>query len=360
MNRKLFAHLCRLPWLLSLWLLPGAPAAHAQELVVQGIADAEFWATDAESRFLTRNDGHPAALGRVYAWASLRPTRTFSLFVLALAEGGEATVTQEEDFDLQQAMVQFAASPALMVEAGKLTSPFGSFAARRLSTDNPLIGAPDGYPVAYPLGVVVSGVTGRWDYRIGAVSLPVSNERYVPEATHRLRPAIGAGVTPATGFHVGVSFTHGPYLQSDLDSMLQPGNEWDDFTQTVAGLDLSLARGYTEIQAEAALSTFEVPGAESVGGFTAYVEVKQTWSPRWFTAVRLEQNDYAFIRAISPAMWMSNRVNFYNGEIGIGYRFDHMTTVKLTYRRDYWPVEPALRAFLRDGQALAMQVSRGW
>ena len=71
--------------------------------------------------------------------------------------------------------------------------------------------------MAYPLGIIVSGVRGQWDYRFGAVSLPVSNERYVGKAAHRLRPALGAGVTPAAGFHIGISFTHGPYLPDSLD-----------------------------------------------------------------------------------------------------------------------------------------------
>ena len=342
-------------------LLLTPTVAEAQgELSVAGVTDAEFWATDARSRFLTRHDGHPAALGRIYAWGSYRPSGSLLFFVMAEGEAGEATLREEAHADIEQAMIQFTASPAIVLEAGKLTSPFGSFAARRLSLDNPLIGAPDGYPVAYPLGLMVSGVRGRWDYRFGAVSLPVSNERYVGKATHRLRPAVGAGLTLATGFHLGVSFTHGPYLPDSLEPMLPAGGHWTSFAQTVAGIDLALARGYTEIQAEAGLSRYEVPGERAVGGFTAYVEVKQTWSPRFFTAIRVEQNDYAFVRPTAPARWMARRVNFYNGELGLGYRLDHRTMVKLSYRMDHWPVEPDLRAFLKDGQAVALQISRKW
>ena len=347
-------------YLLTFALIGLVSPAAAQDIAVQGVADAEFWATDAESMVLTRHQGHPAMLGRMLAWGSFRPIRSLNFFVLGGVEGGKATEEEDTDVVVEQAMIQFAASRAFMVEAGKLTSPFGAFAARRLSMDNPLIGAPDGYPVAYPYGAVLSGVAGRWDYRLGAVSLPVSNERYVPQATHRLRPALGAGVTPFTGFHLGVSLTHGPYLKEELDSMLSGGARWHDFAQTVTGIDLSLARGYTEINGEAAWSSYEVPGEDPVGGFTAYLEVKQTWSPRFFTALRVEQNDYAFIMPIAPAVWMARRVNFYNGEVGIGYRLGLKTVVKMSYRRDHWPVEEALRAFLRDGQAFAVQVSRRW
>ena len=48
--------------------------------------------------------------------------------------------------------------------------PVGAFGRRRLSPSNPLIGAPDLYPTAYPWGVTVSGGVGHFDYALGAVS----------------------------------------------------------------------------------------------------------------------------------------------------------------------------------------------
>ena len=163
------------------------------------------------------------------------------------------------------------------------------------------------------------------------------------------------------GFRIGASFTAGSYLSDAVSSNLGPNERWDDFGQQLLVFDGLFTRGYFELRTETALSSYDVPGrSDPVTGVASFVELKHTLSPRIFAAARLEYNGYAFILPIAPGNWLAQRTTFYDGELGVGFRFDRSTLVKLSYRRDDWQVEPPLSAILRNGSAIAFQVSRGF
>ena len=137
--------------LLSAATLAAAPAiARAQGPMLQGVADVELWKTDDGSRLLARNEGRAATLARVNLWAAWETSGGLTLYLLGEAEGGPAE--EEAELEIEQAGVRWAPSRRLVIDAGMLTSPVGAFAGRRMSNRNPLIGAPDGYPVTYPYG----------------------------------------------------------------------------------------------------------------------------------------------------------------------------------------------------------------
>jgi len=327
--------------------------------ILEGIADGEAWVTDARSTLLTRNDGHPAALGRLHLWTAAEPLPGLYLFALGEVETGQATPEGGTEVFLDQLGVRYQRSHALVLEVGKLPSPVGIFAGRRFSTHNPLIGTPDGYPTTYPWGVQLSGALGRVDYRGALVSLPVSNEKYLPHPGPAARLALGAGIAPLVGLRLGGSFTRGPYLNGDLAPLLPAGRGWRDYAQQIVAFDGRFSRGYLELIGELSFSKYDVPNhSDPVPGTAYYVEAIYTWTPRLFTALRFEQNDYAFVRPIDPSLWIGRKVNVYDGEVGVGVRLDAGTTVKVSYRRDFWDVDPDLRSFLRDGHAVALQISR--
>jgi hypothetical protein len=349
-------------------LLAGAAPAHAQDwLVLKAIADGEAWATDSASPLLSRNEGQFATLGRfqLFVAAAVRPT--LQLIFMGEIEGGDATDQQDQlGIGYDQLVLRYIPSPLLDIDVGKFPSPVGAFANRRLSTTNPLIGSPDGYAVTYPWGVAVSGATSHFDYRAAAVSLPVTRAGYVPDPSPAFRPALGGGYTPVPELRLGASLTWGPYLNSDLGAALPAGADWKSYSQRVVAFDSRLSRGYFEFRGELAFSHYEVPNQTlGVDGATYYAEVKQTWGPRFFTAVRLERNDYPFITPAGGSTWMVRRVDSYNGEVGLGLRPSARTLIKATYRRGWYDVTPDLRAALPNGHALALQVScdtdiKGW
>jgi hypothetical protein len=340
-----------------------SPRVSAQvPVLIEGLADGELWSTTGTSNLLTRNAGRLAGLARVQLWSAIEPVRRFVVYGQATVETGPALVDAPDSYhaSVEQFGLRFTASPAFVVDGGRLTSVVGTFAARRFSNRNPLIGTPDGYVVSYPYGAMVSGVLERFDYRAAMVSLPVSHPNYVPTATHTLRPAAGLGFTPMVGLRFGGSFTVGPYLNNSLPNTLLAGQSWDHYKQRVVALDARFARGYLETHVEAARGSYDVPGRPTaIFGYTYYGEAKYTFSPRFFVAARVERNKYPFIRPNATA-WVARLTDFVDGEAGVGYRVSASTLVKASVRGDRWWVaqSPAYRGL--GGGAVALQVSQAF
>jgi len=336
-----------------------APRVHAQaNVMLQGIADGEFWSTDTMSTFLRRNGGNPGVMGRLQLWGAVEPTRGLVLYAYALGERGAACPTPEAE--IEQAGLRYTASRRLVVDAGKITSLIGEFASRRFSTRNPLIGEPDAYPVQYPSGVQVSGVAKIVDYALAAVDLPFYHDGYTPEPTRAWRPSARVGITPFIGVRLGVAYTQGPYLNDEFSAAALAQKDWKSYQQRVSAVDFKLSAGFFELNSEAGWSRYEVPQRGKVDGMAYYVEGKYTFTPRLFVATRLERNDYPFI-ANFGAFWVANKTDFHNEEYGVGYRLSPSTLFKASYRRDTWQVNPSNASFVRPGgKALGVQLSQSF
>ena len=332
-------------------------------VLIEGLADGEFWSTTTASNLLTRNAGRPAGLARLQLWSAIEPVRRFVVYGQATLETGDALTNTPDSYhaSVEQFGVRFTASPAFVVDGGRLTSVVGTFAARRFSNRNPLIATPDGYVVNYPYGAMVSGVLKRFDYRAALVSLPVNHPNYVPPPTPALRPAAGFGVTPIVGLRFGGSFTVGPYLNDTLQATRLAGEAWDHYKQRVVAMDARFSRGYLETHVEAARGSYDVPGRPTpIFGYTYYGEAKYTLSPRFFVAARAERNKYPFIRANATA-WVARVTDFVNGEAGVGYRVSASTLVKASVRGDRWWVAEGAPGYRgRGGEAVALQVSQAF
>jgi hypothetical protein len=345
-------------WLVLALLLAGpVPAAAQRWLLVEGIADGEAWSTDSGSRLLARNDGSPALLGRVQLLAAVSVRPTLQLLMMGEIEGGSASDEDKIEIGCEQIILRYMPSRLAVFDVGRLPSPVGAFALRRLSTTNPLIGLPDGYPVNYPWGVQVSGTTSRFDYRAAVLNLPIWHEDYTPDPSAAVHPALGAGYTPIPELRIGTSVTWGPYLNSDLTPLLLAGADWKSYGERIVGFDTRFSRGYFEFRGELAFSRYEVPKQADIDGLTYYAEAKQTWGPRWYTAARVERNDYPFIRPATDSTWTSRGVDVYNAEVGAGYRAGTGMLVKASYRHAWYNIPPSQRAFLPNGYALALQLS---
>jgi len=340
--------------------LAGAARVDAQaRVLLQGIADGEFWSTDTMSTFLRRNDGSPGVMGRLQLWGAVEPARGFVVYADALGEQGAACPTPE--VELEQAGVRYTVSRKLVIDVGKITSLVGEFTSRRFSNRNPLIGAPDAYPVQYPIGVQVAGVARRVDYAVAVVDLPFYHEGYTPKPTRAWRPTARLGVTPVIGVRLAGSYSQGPYLNDSYSSTQLAGKSWRSYQQKIAAMDLAASVGFFELNGEIGWSRYQVPTHdEDVKGLAYYVEGKYTFTPRFFVASRLERNDYPFIDAFG-AFWVGNKTDFHNEEYGIGYRLTATTLMKASYRRDLWHITGSNAAFVRPGgDALAFQLSQAF
>jgi hypothetical protein len=345
-------------------LLAGAaPATHAQaSVLLQGVLDGEAWATNSSSNLLTRNGGRPGGVGRLQLWGAFEPAKHWVLYGQIEDEAGNArTVKESHDLYSDQFGIQFAPSAVFVVDAGRFNPLIGAFSSRRFSTRNPLIGMPDGYSLQYPLGVKVSGEMRHFDYRAAMVSLPADHVGYVPTATPRLRPAVGAGFTPVVGIRIGGSFTIGPYLNHSIAATQLAGRSWTAYHQRVIALDASFSHGYLETHAEYARGSYDVPNRVSaLAGTTYYGEAKYTLSPRFFVAARAERNKYPFIRP-TATNWIANLTDFADAEVGGGYRLSANTLFKASVRGDRrWVRSGATGVQTHSGHAIAVQLSQAF
>ena len=141
----------RAAWAASAALLVMVSAArvHAQgSVLLEGIADGEFWSTTAKSNLLTRSEGQPTALGRVQLWGAVEPLRGLVFYAQGGVQSGPAHggVAAHRAYT-EQFGIRYTLSPLLVLDAGRLTPVVGTFAGRHFSTRNPLIGEPDGYSI---------------------------------------------------------------------------------------------------------------------------------------------------------------------------------------------------------------------
>ena len=330
-------------------LAQGATSLH-------GAIDVEGWATDRGSALLAKNEGRPATLARLRLWGAFEPWAGLVAYVQTETEGGSAT-GEPWELELEQAGLRYTHSRALVVDAGIMPHIVGAFSSRRASTRNPLIGEPDGYAAAYPAGARISGKMSYGDYRLGVVSLPLYNERYMPKPRAAAHFAVGGGLTPTAGVRIGASATHGPWLRDDMDAATLRGQPWHSYDQRVIAFDAELSRGYADFHGELAHAWHEVPGrARMLHGSSWYAELAYAVTPRVFAALRAEENGYPYLRPFG-AFWSANDVRVSNGEVGVGYRVAAKQTLKISYRRDHWDLAPTAGVLLPDGHSLAVQLT---
>jgi hypothetical protein len=330
--------------------------ARAQRAGLEVLASAEFWETDAGSRLLAMNGGTPMLSGSLYGFGVVRPHQALEFFALGALEAAPAL--DQYDATIEQLTLRVQLHPAFGVEGGRLLLPVGGFVARRFPHLNPLIGAPDTYPALYPWGAQVTGVAGPIDYRVAVVDLPTLNERYLPEAGRRLRPAAAAGLRTGPDVRLGVSATHGPYLGREVGPALPPGSSRDDFKQTILGAEARYSRGHVEARGELLWSRYDVPTlADPVDGLGWYLELRATVTPRLFVAGRFERNRYPFVLPVNQTTWVGTDRTVQDAEIGVGYRLSRDGLLKLSYRRDDWPDPDPPGVSFPNGHALAVQAS---
>lgn len=349
------------PWLLAAALATGeAHAQVANRVAVRGLQDLELFQTDSDSRLLSRNDGDLAGAGRLRLWAAADFTSGFQGVLLGRLESGKAYGESGTRGEIEQAFLRYVAPEKahLMIDVGRVVFPIGNFSKRYFSSVNPLIGSPDSYDVSYPEGVVVTGAASFFDYRVAVIDRPLANKKYVPEADAAWRPAVDLGFTPVIGLRIGAYVTQGPYLSRAVEPMLPAGERWRDFDQRVAGLELEFSRGHFELNGDWAFSTYDVPTKGGVSrGQAWFLEPKYTWTPRLFTALRLEKNDYPYIQPIDSSSWIAQNVTFHDVEAGIGWRFTPDLVLKASYRRDRWDVSESMESFFPNGYSCGVQLS---
>jgi len=205
----------------------------------------------------------------------------------------------------------------------------------------------------------VAGASGWLDYRAALLDSPEINYGYSEtKPDSAFRPALGFGVTPFTGLRLGFTYTKGPYLDRDQFTYLPQGITWRDFDQQILGFDFQFSRGYLELYGRWVASSYDVPYYRKSTDQTAYyLELKYTWTPRFYGALRIEKNQAPVTGYDSNQSPLVRIGKFRDLEVGMGYRYSPNTLIKVSFRVDDWHGEKSSTFNFRNGHSLALQLS---
>lgn len=345
-----------------------SPVACARDwYLVEGILDAEVYDTDTGSPVLARNDGDLAVLGRLQLWTAFQLSPTLQFYARSEFEADNFDGSGDVDSDLEQVALRYTrlSAPWLMIEAGKILSPMAAYTERQLSTQNPLIGQPYLYTAAYPWGAKIVGSAGWFDYQAAWINPSDTAPDYdsdkdygAIEPDRAFRPALAAGVTPLTGLRFGLSWTQGPYLNRASNDNLPGGRGWRDYKQRAFGFDVQFSRGYLEFNGQLMRTHYEVPYHDSVPDDSTYwLELKYTWTPRLYGAVRYQHVEATYVGDPDYHYWYTETRRFNALEVGLGYRLSPGLLLKVAYQTDHWDKPDYGYASQATGHAVGLQLS---
>ena len=142
----------------------------------------------------------------------------------------------------------------------------------------------------------------------------------------------GAGYTIRQGFRIGISGFRGPFLESDVRELLDPGTNERDYPAVGIGTDVQWGRGRWSAIAEWQRVEFNYPGFEKPPAVSsAFLELKATLNPRFYTAFRGGYESHGRVEDDSgddADHFLPNRQAW---EVALGYRVNHFQTIKVGY-----------------------------
>ena len=251
------------------------------------------------------------------------------------------------------------------LQAGKFATVVGNWVRRHLSWENPFIDAPLVYenitaisdkaapasprdfverfepagkyefnPVIwgpnYASGISVSGRLGQFDY---AAEVKNSSLASRPESWNVTEIGFSDlsvnsrfGFRPNQTWNFGLSFGEGTYFRPEAGPTLPRGRDIDDYREFVLGQDLSFALHHLQAWAEVYEARFEVPRVGDADTFAYYLEAKYKFTPRFFGALRWNQQ--FFSKLDIGKRWGNDLAKV---DIAASYRFSSHAQLKLQY-----------------------------
>lgn len=288
--------------------------------------------------------------------------------------------------------VQPTASRSFTVLAGRIPPVFGGFARRDYGEVNALVGLPlaysypttirpepppsrrelllnrgGGWSVRYPRATAVLGPQGlplvnarRWDTGVsaqwtgtkleaaGAVTFGTLSQPLTDDDNDGRQVAGRVGVTPVTGFTVGVSGARGEFVADPGTSSAYGGSMagWlpeparsSTHRQEAVGVDAEYAIGHVIFRGEVVSSRWDMPflngdPAARLGALGTSIETRVALTPRWSVAVRGDRLAFSEIEAATGDLrtWDAplKRV-----EAAVGYLLRRNVRLKASYQYNW-------------------------
>ena len=231
------------------------------------------------------------------------------------------------------------------ISAGKIITPFGTYAKRQLSPDNPLIGTPlffyysenvspsSGYLDSTGVLLAQSLYGGRLStiyyggyftgielfgnlagdllfYDFAVMNAPLSSPASETNLNKQLTLQERVAVHPAIWGTAGISYSTGSFLdRGNVNYFLDNTGSVEDYKQNTLGFDLNLNYLYYELNAEYIMNTFHSPYA--VYDYTLNPPYKSGLTGR--TSLDLKSSellvDVKFDAPFYPGLYLAGRYN---------------------------------------------------
>ena len=128
----------------------------------------------------------------------------------------------------------------------------------------------------------------------------------------------------------GISFSEGAYMLPDARPTLPPGQNLCDYKQFTLDYDLSYAWHHWQFWGEIFASRFEVPTVGNADTAMYYLEAKYKITPKWFGAVRWNQQFFDQVQNGKDGEEPWDR-DLWGVDTVLGYRFSRHLQGKLQY-----------------------------
>ena len=294
--------------------------------------------------------------GDVGSQVSRKPTAWFDVFAaVRLFDGLDLRVRPvvfRKSFDgsWQTQMYELAlryerpGRVGVRVEFGQFTSPIGLSIQENRPDQNPVIsqhstlylpvprfepGSPTTYLLAasYPFGTQITLSSATWDARVAFTdSSPVRGRPFFGDhkPPRLLNTVVGGGVTPRTGLRVGAAFAAGPWASATEVRDKSKG----DRQATMAQVEGEWSFGHTRLGGEWIWTWRETAVDDYARVHGGWIELMQTLAPRWFMAVRYDDQATWWESQASGAYRMEG---YRRVETGVGYRLTRDVTLRGSY-----------------------------
>lgn len=309
----------------------------------------------------------------VYAFAQARADRGFD-------PSGDGLRGRLDEYAIRFTV---PGSQQINVQAGKFATVVGNWVTRHGAWENPFVNAPvpyenltgmwdevaarnsatllawahvrpravAGVPAAdkylrlpviwgpsYATGVALSGEIGKMTYAAELKNAALSSrpQAWTEHDFSFEHPTYSGRIAyaPNPMWNFGFSASTGSYLRSEAMPTIPAGLDRGDYRQTVWAQDVRFAWHRLQIWAEAFETSFEVPRVAKADTFSYYVEAKYKLTPRWYGALRWNEQTFGRIPdgALGSTRWGNNLSRV---DVAAGFRFSPHLQWKFQYSLEH-------------------------
>ena len=189
-------------------------------------------------------------------------------------------------------------------------------------------GLPIIYDVCWDTGIRAFGSFWRFEYSLGLTHGSLSNPANTGTDNNDGKQIISRlSLIPATGLIIGSSYARGAYLDNAIASALPVGQTPEDFMQKALGFDFHFEIRHLKLIGEAVFNTWEIPNIvdaqnnrQDLTVLGWYIEGQYAFLPGLYAAIRFDQLTFGKIPN-STGQTLSWDDDIWRLEGGIGYQF---------------------------------------